>query len=192
MRLRISVLACAAVLPAVLLSGAASAQVQKPGPPGEIAEGYVHADLGAAGRQPCLTAVSTHPGARLIVQACSSKLNALQRWKILRVHQVIIMGLAGQPGSCLGGVPEKVKKGKTTFYYAVTYDCGQEISVPEGILLGHIGSVYNTVSQAHGGKLLSIAFKRTANKRWALWLPSNGNIPYVQVWLFPKFKRITP
>jgi hypothetical protein len=174
---------------AVLSVGLAVPASAKPGPPGEIAEGHVTADMGS---HPCLTAASTHPGARVTLAPCVSRLNAEQRWKVLRVHQVIIMGLAANPGSCLGAVPEEVKQQRKVLYLARTYDCGREITAPEGLLLGHIGSVYNTIQQARGGKLLSAAHKQGGFNRFAQWRSSSGNIPFAQVWLFPPFKRITP
>ena len=178
----------AALLLALIMAAlavTASTASAKPGPPGELAEGHITADQS---RHPCLTAAGTIPGARVFVAPCTSKLNADQRWKILRIHNVIIVALAAQPGSCLGAVPEKIKQQRRVLYLARTYDCGQQITVPEGLLLGHIGSVYNTIIQASGGKLLSSAYKLGGLSRFSQWLPSNGNIPFTQVWLFPKFK----
>jgi hypothetical protein len=195
------ILPAAFLAPVVLANGAGAQTAQtaqvtahhKPGPPGESAEGQIKADIGThLSRLPCLTASGPHPGARVYVAPCTTKLNADQRWRILRIHQVIIVGLTAHPGSCLGAVPEKVKQQRKILYIARTYDCGQQITLPEGLLLGHIGSIYNTISQAQGGKLLSAARKLSGFNRYAQWLRSNGNIPYAQVWLFPKFKRITP
>jgi hypothetical protein len=162
--------------------------LDKPGPPGELAEGAVKADTGTKGSA-CLTAASTNPDAQLSAKPCTTKLNALQQWKILRYKNVIIMGLLAQPGSCVSAVPNVVKRNRKVYHYAVTYNCGQQIQIP-GILLGHIGSVYNTIVQAFApGDLLSVTVK-TGGNRPCLWLASNGNIPYAQVWLFPKFKVI--
>lgn len=174
-----------AVLSAVFASGASA----KPGPPGEHAEGHITADVA---RHPCLTAASQAPGARVYLAPCSSRLNADQVWKILRVHAVIIVGLKAHPGSCLGGVPEKVKVPHVGYvYFARTYDCGQQITAPEGLALGHIGGIYNTVINVKGW-LLSAAHKMSGYNRNARWLPSSGNIPFSQVWLFPKFEPIRP
>ena len=99
------------------------------------------------------------------------------------------MALMANPGTCLGGVPKLVKKNRKIYFYAMTYDCLQEIPTPQGLLLGHIGSVYNTIEQAFGAKLLSVTTK-TGGNRPAQWIASSGNIPFTQVWLFPKFKVI--
>jgi hypothetical protein len=174
----------AAALAAGLTSGVASA---KPGPPPSVAEGHITADQQ---HHPCLTAASTHPGARVNLAPCTSRLNATQRWKVARYKAVIVMGLAANPGSCLSAVPQTVKiKGKV-FHYAHMYDCGRGIELPPGgTLLGHIGGIYNTIIQAHGGRLLS-APNKAGSGRGTQWLHSSGNIPFTQVWLFPKFKPI--
>lgn len=183
---RIAIFAFAAILPAVSVSGVASA---KPGPPGSLAEGHIQADMG---RHPCLTATSTSPGHRVTVQPCTTQLNALQRWKVLKVFDVVVVGLAGHPGTCLGAVPEKVKQQRRTLYLAQTYDCGQQITAEEGLHLVRVGGPYYAIAQTHGGKWLSAAHKQGGISRYALWLPPSGNIPYTQVWIFPPFKRITP
>lgn len=174
---------------AIPASGAASA---KPGPPGSLAEGHITADQG---RHPCLTATHMRPGSLVAVQPCATQWNALQRWKILKVGQVILVGLQAHPGSCLGAVPQKVNSRYGTFYYGQLYNCGQDVPSREGLLLIYIGAhngKYHAIKQAHGGKLLSVAHKQNAPNHFARWLPSSGSIPFTQVWEFPPFKRITP
>jgi len=182
-KLRAALLVSMAAIALTVPAGAAAA---KPGPPGSIAEGHIQADLA---RRPCLT-TRAEPGGYVYLAPCTSKHNAEQRWKILKVGQVIIVGLAAHPGTCLGAVPKTVKiKGKA-FHFAVTYDCGRNIETKEGLLLGvlHHASNWHTIRQAHGGRLLSAP--RAGSNRTARWLHSDRNIP--QTWLLPPFKRITP
>jgi len=170
----------ALVLAATLGTPAASA---KPGPPPSLAEGHITADQQ---RHPCLT-TATHVGGYVYLAPCTSKHNAEQVWKIARFKSVIIVALKAHPGICLGGKPKEVKIRGQVFHYAVTYNCGQQITVPESLAIGHVGGVYNTIISV-SKRLLSAPLR--GNNRTARWLFSNGNIPFTQVWLFPKFKPI--
>ena len=58
-------------------------------------------------------------------------------------------------------------------------------------MLGHIGGIYNTIINVKG-QLLFVVRKVSGFNRYAQWKPSDGNIPYAQVWLFPKFEPIRP